>query len=85
MYLLGCTLVYMSQLELMRCWFVKELSLLNAGEKLIYTIPEYRSEKIRRAWTPSTSSLNLESAVKKIITGQLYHRIYMRILGVAPG
>jgi hypothetical protein len=30
-----------------RCWFLKELNLLNAGEKLIYTMPEYRSENMK--------------------------------------
>jgi hypothetical protein len=50
----------------------------------MYTVP-YREVKIRRAWTQSTDILNLESDVEKIITEQVYHRIYMGILGVAPG
>jgi hypothetical protein len=70
----------------MRCWFVKELSLLNAGEELIYAIPTIDTDV--RWNTKSVGTVHAWSEpqewCRKIMTKQPYHRVYKRGLGVVP-
>jgi hypothetical protein len=68
---------------LVRCWFVKELSLLNAGEEVGYTVPKIDADvkmKYEESGHSPRVSLNLSRDVKKIMTRQAYDRIYYKLM-----